>query len=127
MSNALPPPRIDLVVNAPEASALQAPLELLLEASSSLEKLLVPQLHLALQGMSEKPVSYSDLLKLAEEVVDGWSIEDQADFVSAHPRIGETKNLSALSGSEQGGVNPTPGEVLKRLSVSITFPCTRLV
>lgn len=118
MSNATPPPRIDLVVNAPDASALQAPLELLLESSAPLEKLLVPQLHLAVQGMSEKPVSYSELIKLAEEVVSGWGIEDQADFVSAHPRIGETVNLSALSGNEQGGAVPTPGEVLKRLGVS---------
>ena len=119
MTNALPPPPIALVVSAPDSSALLGPLELLLEPSPPLGKLLVPQLHLALQALSDKPASYTDLIKLAENVVEGWGIEDQAEFVSAHPRIGETVNLSALSGNEQGGAAPTPGEVLKRLGVSI--------
>ena len=63
---------------------------------------------------------------MARETASGWDIQDQAEFLASHPRIGETKGLSAASGVEQGestgaaGLG-TPGEVLKRLTVSWSF------
>jgi len=51
-------------------------------------------------------------------VIARCDLKDQSEFISGHPRIGETKNLSKLSASEQSaqGVNPTPPEVLARLA-----------
>ena len=120
----LPPPRIDLLVYSPSSSAFIAPLSLLLEPSQPLSTLLAPQLYAELQRLlstsTPLPKTYADLLSISATLVETWSIEDQAVFLSAHPRIGETKNLSALSGAEQSGKgnDETPGFVLKRLSVS---------
>ena len=120
----LPPPRIDLLVYSPSPSAFIAPLSLLLEPSQPLSTLLAPQLHAELQRLlstsTPLPKTYADLLSISATLVEIWPIEDQAVFLSAHPRIGETKNLSALSGAEQSGKgnDETPGFVLKRLSVS---------
>lgn len=129
--SSLPPPRIDLLVYSPSPSAFVAPLSILLEPSAPLSTLLAPQLYAELQRLQAAggalPKTYSDLLSLSAVLVDSWPIEDQAVFLSAHPRIGETKNLSALSGAEQSGKgnDETPGYVLKRLSVSL-FYHTRL-
>ncbi|KAM0756296.1 putative OHCU decarboxylase protein [Meredithblackwellia eburnea MCA 4105] len=114
----LPPPRIELLVWSPSSEALVQPLSTLLEPSQPLRSLLAPQLHEKLQQQdTEKPSSYNELLTLAKSIVQTWDINDQAVLMSAHPRIGETKNLSVLSGNEQGSNNETPGEVLKRLSM----------
>ncbi|KAL8284172.1 hypothetical protein RQP46_004921 [Phenoliferia psychrophenolica] len=123
MTTSLPPPRIDLLVYSPSPSAFIAPLSLLLEPSAPLSTLLAPQLHAELQrrqASSEPlPKTYAELLAISASLVEQWAIEDQAVFLSAHPRIGETKNLSALSGAEQSGKgnDETPGYVLKRLSM----------
>lgn len=127
----LPPPRIDLLVYSPTSSSLLSPLSTLLEPSSSLSHQLVPQLHSHLQTLLQTspaalPKSYSALLDICAGLVGSWDMEDQASFVNCHPRIGEMNNLSLASSLEQGSssrggsVTPpgTPGEVLKRLTVS---------
>ncbi|KAK4705052.1 hypothetical protein P7C70_g1159, partial [Phenoliferia sp. Uapishka_3] len=127
MATALPPPRIDLLVYSQSPAAFIAPLSLLLEPSPPLSLLLAPQLNSECQRLqstsSPLPKTYAELLSIAATLVESWPIEDQAAFMSAHPRIGETKNLSALSGAEQSGKgnDTTPGEVLKRLSLLNTL------
>lgn len=129
-SDSLPPPRIDLLVHSPSSDPFLPIFQTLLEPSPPLKNLLVPQLHSALQAISPRsnlPKSYRDLIAIAQSLVESWDPEDQAVFLSAHPRIGETKNLSKLSGTEQSGTaSPTPGEVLKRLSVCPCFFATPL-
>ncbi|BGP36821.1 hypothetical protein JCM10449v2_000723 [Rhodotorula kratochvilovae] len=120
--DALPPPRIDLLVHSPSPAPYIPVLETLLEPSPPLKHLLAPQLHarIAALPVSARPSSYAQLIDLAQEIVDGWDVEDRADFLAAHPRIGETKGLSQASAGEQGpkqGQQGTPGEVLKRLQV----------
>lgn len=117
------PPRIDLLIYSPSSAAFVPVLATLLEPSPALSTLLAPQLHAELQrrqaAAEPLPKTYAELLAISARLVDTWDVVDQAAFLSAHPRIGETKNLSALSGVEQGGKSndETPGEVLKRLSV----------
>ncbi|KAJ7257955.1 OHCU decarboxylase-domain-containing protein [Mycena haematopus] len=71
-------------------------------------------------GPAEKPfASYTNLLNAAMTQVATWDLPLRAKFIAGHPRIGETKNLSALSAKEQGAtptVAPTPPEVLARLA-----------
>lgn len=122
MTDALPPPRIDLLVHSPSPGPYIPVLKLLLEPSPPLEHLLAPQLHSRISSLpaSARPKSYAQLIDLAAEVVAAWDVEDQAAFLAAHPRIGETKNLSQASQGEQApkqGQQGTPGEVLKRLQV----------
>ncbi|BGP21752.1 OHCU decarboxylase protein [Rhodotorula toruloides] len=120
--NGLPPPRIDILVHSPSPSVYRPVLEQLLEPSPPLSSLLAPQLHERISSLpaSSKPKSYSDLLDLAAQIVCEWDVEDQAAFLAAHPRIGETKNLSEASKGEQApqaGQQATPAQVLKRLQV----------
>ncbi|KAK4058067.1 hypothetical protein OIO90_000806 [Microbotryomycetes sp. JL221] len=122
----LPPPRIDLLMYAPHYSALVPVLEQLLEPSPPLTDLLAPQLHDNITSSSDqpRPRSYHELLDRAQQLVDTWTIQDQSLFLSSHPRIGETKGLSQLSGQEQGpkqGQQQTPGQVLKRLTMLNTL------
>ncbi|KZS94421.1 hypothetical protein SISNIDRAFT_484644 [Sistotremastrum niveocremeum HHB9708] len=58
--------------------------------------------------------SYSLLLDKAFELIDMLPVSEKASFISGHPRIGETKNLSALSSKEQAS-QATPIEVLHQL------------
>ncbi|KAM0793207.1 hypothetical protein ACM66B_000677 [Microbotryomycetes sp. NB124-2] len=115
----LPPPRIDLLVHAPHFSVLVPVLEQLLEPSPPLRTQLAPQLHASLQQPDQpKPKSYHELLYRAQDIVKGWDVQDQALFLSSHPRIGETSGLSKLSSQEQGpkqGQQQTPSEVMRRL------------
>ncbi|KAK2463651.1 hypothetical protein APHAL10511_004402 [Amanita phalloides] len=62
--------------------------------------------------------SYSELIDLTLAHIGAWDIESQAQFISGHPRIGESNKLSTLSAKEQGaqGGNPTSPDVLKRLA-----------
>ncbi|BGP12846.1 hypothetical protein JCM10213_005218 [Rhodosporidiobolus nylandii] len=118
----LPPPRLDLLVHAPSSSVYLPVLSTLLEPSPPLSRLLAPQLHARIASLpsADKPKTYHDFLDLAQACMDTWDVEDQAEFLAAHPRIGETKNLSKASEGEQAprpGQNGTPGEVLKRLQV----------
>ncbi|GJN91712.1 hypothetical protein Rhopal_004735-T1 [Rhodotorula paludigena] len=120
--DALPPPRIDLLVHSPAPQPYVPVLSLLLEPSPPLKHLLAPQLHAYIAALpaGDKPRSYADLVDLCAQLLAQWDVEDQADFLAAHPRIGETKNLSQASAGEQGpknGQQGTPGEVLKRLQV----------
>jgi hypothetical protein len=59
-----------------------------------------------------------DLIHVALSEIQRWDLDSQAHFIAGHPRIGESKNLSKLSASEQGaqGANPTPPDVLARLA-----------
>ncbi|GAA5897566.1 hypothetical protein JCM8208_003306 [Rhodotorula glutinis] len=122
MANALPPPRIDLLVHSPSPAPYVPVLKLLLEPSPPLESLLAPQLHTRIASLppASRPASYTALVDLAADIVAQWDVDDQAAFLAAHPRIGETKNLSTASQGEQApkqGQQGTPGEVLKRLQV----------
>lgn len=135
MSDFLPLPRIDLLVYSPSPSSFAPILSELLEPSPRLTNLLIPQLHATLQTLvrtpSQLPKSYADLIALCATTVNAWDVEDQAAFLACHPRIGETKGLSAASSAEQGqtpvgAAQGTPGEVLKRLTVSSFALCWRL-
>jgi 2-oxo-4-hydroxy-4-carboxy--5-ureidoimidazoline (OHCU) decarboxylase len=85
-------------------------LDLLFETSPVISELLVPQL----QALPRPPSSYHELITLSIDVISSWNLEDQAQFIYGHPRIGEVKNLSALSAQEQARV-ATPPDVLVRL------------
>ncbi|KDE06025.1 hypothetical protein MVLG_03580 [Microbotryum lychnidis-dioicae p1A1 Lamole] len=116
MTETLPPPRISLLVHAP-ASSLVPVLTDLLEPSPPLTQLLVPQLHASF-SQSSPPSTYRELLERAASIVESWDVQDQAEFLASHPRIGETIGLSSFSGKEQAPAQgATPGEVLKRLSM----------
>lgn len=119
MTDALPPPRLDLLVHSPTAASLTPVLEQLLEASPVLSSKLAPDLHATFK--QSPPKTYSELLDTAATLVAKWDVADQALFLASHPRIGETIGLSSASAKEQQpgqGQQQTPGEVLKRLSVS---------
>lgn len=129
MADALPPPRIDLLVHSPTPAPYVPVLKLLLEPSPPLESLLAPQLHTRIASLppQSRPPSYAALVDLAADVVASWDVDDQAAFLAAHPRIGETKNLSTASQGEQApkqGQQGTPGEVLKRLQVRLLLSIT---
>ncbi|POY71961.1 hypothetical protein BMF94_4970 [Rhodotorula taiwanensis] len=118
----LPPPRIELLVHAPSAASYRPVLEQLLEPSPPLSNLLAPQLHerIAALPAGDRPKSYTQLIDLARDIVSSWDVEDQAAFLAAHPRIGETKGLSQASAGEQApqqGQQATSPQVLKRLQV----------
>jgi hypothetical protein len=120
MTDSLPPPRLDLLVHSPTPSSLIPVLEQLLEASPVLTSKLAPDLHATFK--QAPPKTYSQLLETAATLVAKWDVADQALFLGSHPRIGETIGLSSASAKEQQpgqGQVQTPGEVLKRLSVSV--------
>jgi len=112
-------PKIEQIQSAPSSpqSPLSNALDILFEHSPILVNTLEPQLHAVLQTIA--PISsYNQLIDVALESIGKWEAEAQAQFISGHPRIGENKNLSMLSASEQGaqGIKPTPPEVLARLA-----------
>lgn len=103
--------------SGPDSPLVQS-LAILFEHSSVLISTLEPQLTKTLSdgtGLS----SYSELIDKALEAIASWDQSLQSKFISGHPRIGETKNLSTLSAKEQSaarpGVTSTPPEVLVRL------------
>lgn len=100
-------------------SPLAQTLSILFEPSPILLSKLEPQLSTYLKSQPLSSLSsYTRLIDLAQDEIKKWGIASQSDFISGHPRIGETKNLSNLSAAEQGAtavVNPTPPEVLARL------------
>ncbi|TFK26238.1 hypothetical protein FA15DRAFT_755251 [Coprinopsis marcescibilis] len=100
-----------------EESPLATALSALFEHSPILVSFLEPHLHDVLK--SEPPLqSYQRLIDLSLQEISKWDIPSQSEFISGHPRIGESTNLSKLSAREQGlqGVKPTPPEVLARLA-----------
>lgn len=106
-------------------AALEQALCILLEPSTSLREHLVPALSTGLDNSSgggsaqSQPTTYADVVDAAEAEVATWSQADKADFLGGHPRIGEVKNLSALSSKEQSGATQTPPEVLAKLEVRL--------
>ncbi|KAJ6496760.1 OHCU decarboxylase-domain-containing protein [Mycena vulgaris] len=101
-----------------DASNLPSVLSTLLEPSDVLFSTLVPGLVASLAA-GEWFTSYTDLIDAAIAQVASWDLPLRGQFIAGHPRIGETKNLSALSAKEQGAtptVAPTPPEVLARLA-----------
>jgi hypothetical protein len=84
-------------------------LSYLFEPTPILLSQLVPQVHDA--GSAS---TYSALIDLCALQVDRWSYADKALFLSGHPAIGETKNLSSSSSAEQGNSGATPQIVLDR-------------
>ena len=98
------------------STALAAALEILFEHSPVLINTLQPQLRDILTKSSLPLESYTQLINHAIAQIKSWDLSSQSQFISGHPRIGENKNLSKLSASEQQGVIPTSPEVLARLS-----------
>lgn len=97
-----------------EDSALSQTLSILLESSPVLTKHLVPELA---RSLSIDPTvdSYTSLIDLAiQKIAGSWDTSLQSEFIAGHPRIGQVKNLSALSVAEQARV-ATPPEVITRL------------
>jgi len=92
-------------------SDLQQTLSYLFEPTPILLAKLVPAIHAA--GV---PETYTSLVDLCARTVADWPYADKALFLSGHPAIGETKNLSASSDAEQSGTGatPTPRIVLDR-------------
>ncbi|OAX41390.1 hypothetical protein K503DRAFT_790828 [Rhizopogon vinicolor AM-OR11-026] len=94
----------------------------LFEHSDILINKLIPEL---LHSIQDTPLDTTDrtnaLIDRAIAIIHAWNADDQAQFIIAHPRIGENKQLSALSAKEQsGGLSATarvetPPEVLERL------------
>ncbi|KAJ8591789.1 hypothetical protein M405DRAFT_788387 [Rhizopogon salebrosus TDB-379] len=96
----------------------------LFEHSDILINKLIPDL---LQSMQNTPLIVDTiyptdvLIDRAIAIINAWDADSQAQFIIAHPRIGEVKQLSALSAKEQsGGLSATtrvetPPEVLVRL------------
>ena len=111
-------PAFDEILDAPSSpkSPLSHALEILFEHSPILVNVLEPQLNGVLKS-SPDIASYSRLIDVALAEISKWNTQAQSQFISGHPRIGENKNLSALSANEQGAnnVSPTPPEVLARL------------
>lgn len=90
----------------------------LFEHSDILITKLVPELFQSIRNTS---LEINALIERAIDIIHAWNIHEQAEFIAAHPRIGEIKQLSPLSAKEQsGGLSATtrfetPPEVLKRL------------
>jgi 2-oxo-4-hydroxy-4-carboxy--5-ureidoimidazoline (OHCU) decarboxylase len=102
-------------IEAVDESQLGHVLSVLLEPSPLIFDTLVPDL----VNAGKRFASYTDLIDAAIAQVATWDLPLRAKFIEGHPRIGETKNLSALSAKEQGAtptVSPTPPEVLARLA-----------
>ncbi|KAG7093980.1 hypothetical protein E1B28_007610 [Marasmius oreades] len=97
-------------------SPLSRTLAILFEPSPILFCILEPQLQASLTTVARGITSYADLVGLSISQIQSWDKDLQALFIAAHPRIGENKNLSALSANEQGATVPTSLEVLNRLA-----------
>ncbi|KAF5362080.1 hypothetical protein D9756_002446 [Leucocoprinus leucothites] len=114
-------PTLDAIRDGPSGkeSPLATALTILFEPSPILLSTLEPQLSTYLKSQPPPSVSsYGHLIDLSLGEIKTWDIPSQSEFISGHPRIGESKNLSALSAKEQGAtaiVNLTPPEVLARL------------
>jgi len=101
------PPISDLLIGLTTQSVkpLSDALSLLFETSTCLTEELVPQLaaQFDLTPANQHPHNYKELVDSAINVVKGWGLDKQADFVKGHPRIGEVKvQMSSMSAAEQG-------------------------
>ncbi|KAH6916028.1 Oxo-4-hydroxy-4-carboxy-5-ureidoimidazoline decarboxylase [Coprinopsis sp. MPI-PUGE-AT-0042] len=114
--SSLPPLQDIANCQGSEGSSLSSALDILFEHSPILTLVLQPQL---LGLLKSQPLqSYTHLIDLSLEQIKQWDHSAQSKFISGHPRIGESANLSKLSAKEQGaqGIKPTPPEVLARLA-----------
>jgi len=104
----------DISQNGPLAQAFAA----LFEPSPALFEFLVPSVDTTIShSRGHIPNrTYNALIDIAISALEGWSYDQQVNFLGGHPRIGEIKGLSALSASEQAA-HATPPQVLARLSV----------
>ncbi|KAI0367038.1 hypothetical protein BV20DRAFT_971144 [Pilatotrama ljubarskyi] len=98
-----------------EDGPLARALALLFEPSPVLYATLVPALASRLQNATSPIFSYQMLIYAALEVIASWPDDLKAQFIAAHPRIGEVKGLSQLSAQEQAA-KATPPQVLARLA-----------
>lgn len=94
----------------------------LFEHSDILITKLVPELFQSIRNTPLETIDPTNaLIERAIAIIHAWNAHEQAEFITAHPRIGEIKQLSALSAKEQSGGlsattrSETPPEVLKRL------------
>jgi 2-oxo-4-hydroxy-4-carboxy--5-ureidoimidazoline (OHCU) decarboxylase len=102
-----------------DPQVLDGTLSALFEPSPVLHEILVPSLFQNLQKQASALQSHEQLIDKAIAVIQSWDATLQAKFIAGHPRIGETKNLSAFSAHEQGNTSATPTtppEVLARLA-----------
>ncbi|EGN96618.1 hypothetical protein SERLA73DRAFT_111270 [Serpula lacrymans var. lacrymans S7.3] len=115
----LPPLQSVLASDSAQDAPLARTLSLLFEPSDIIFSHLVPQL-VSSRAKKSTITSYSELIDVAIELIGHWDASLRLAFIAGHPRIGETRNLSALSAKEQGGANATtvvtPPEVLRRLA-----------
>lgn len=111
-----PLPALSAVLAHPDDKpdgALAQALALLFEPSPPLYAALVPQLAAALPQAGVR--SYAALVDAAIAALRSWDDAHKAQFVGAHPRIGEVQHLSALSAREQAA-QATPPAILARLA-----------
>lgn len=98
-------------------SPLAVALTILFEHSPILISRLAPELVATFsEGLTLS--TYAEFIDVALHHIGAWNTVSQSEFISGHPRIGESKHLSNLSAKEQGaqGLIPTPPEVLERLA-----------
>lgn len=116
-------PHINIIASGSASiGVLIETLSTLFEPSQSLKSDLAPEIQLRLHSDKPPPIkSYADLIEFSAVLVNDWSNSKKADFLSSHPRIGETSGLSKLSAGEQSGKQETPPEVLERLAVRHFF------
>lgn len=105
------PPSLPPAHELRDADAVLNATSTLFEPSPPLTKHLVPALASALPYKS-----YDSLISACDRITSTWPEDLRAQFIAAHPRIGEVSNLSALSAQEQASKR-TPPEVLARLEV----------
>lgn len=93
-------------------------LSTLFEPSSTLRDKLAPEINqfisINADSGSSTSYTYSDLVDIALSLICRWDIQSKAQFIHAHPRIGQVTNLSAHSEKEQASIE-TSADVLARL------------
>lgn len=108
----LPPLSSVLSSSAEHDAPLARALSILLEPTPALLSEIVPKVAASLSPDSHI-TSYSRLVSRSIEIIENCDDDLKAQFIAGHPRIGETRNLSNLSASEQG--TNTSAVVLARL------------
>ena len=88
--------------------------DVLYEHSPVLREDVLPALIAEIRNDEEPPTNYAELTDLVAKSLRSFDKRIQAQFIAAHPRIGEVTGLSALSAAEQSA-KATPPEVLQRL------------
>ncbi|KAH7909083.1 Oxo-4-hydroxy-4-carboxy-5-ureidoimidazoline decarboxylase [Hygrophoropsis aurantiaca] len=108
----LPPLQQILASGTGEQDPLAQALSLLFEPSPVLFHHIIPQI--ISSSIFSFITSYLALIDLTVDTLNQCSDIRRAEFIAAHPRIGATKNLSALSSKEQGST--TTPDVIHRLA-----------